>query len=870
MKVFLLFISTAAVLLHAPQAAWGQAAPPLGAAASFALFTAVGEIKNAGPTIVNGNIGTNAGAFTGFPPGVVNNGSIYVATTYSTQAATDVQTAYQYFSDHIPCATPLAIYGGTPAVTLIPGSYCVSGATTLAGTLILDAGGVANAKFYLRVIGGALTTAANSTVVLAGGATADNVYWQISGGAVNLGQNSTMQGTLLVDGAISMDEGTTLVGRGLSRAGAILPTSTPTFISTFSLPVPTSTSWLGTALGGLNTDWYTAANWSNGVPTSVLEAIVPTGTTPYPVIASGSAAAKSLTIGSTASLTQAGGALDVKNAIDNSGTISATGGTVTLTGATAQAIGGSGRTQLWSLTIANGVGATQTGTLSIHGVLALTSGGLNTNGQPLTLLSDAAGTALVVNTNGSVTGPATMQRAIDPTFNAGVGYHHYSSPMVSTTLGDLTTTPGFSPIFNTAYNTAAMPKATTPFPNVFAYDQARVTTSGNPGSQDFDLGFFVPADANTTMTPLVGYDLNIAASSTVDLMGTLNNGPVAISNLNRGTQTQSGWQLLGNPYPSPIDFSQTVGIASTNMDNAVYVYQSTGQYVGQYRSYVNGMGGSPQVAAMQGFFMRATTPNQMASLALTNDSRVTTFATTPSFNRTAADTRPQVRLRLQGSTPLIDEAYVYFEKGATADFDSRFDAYKLPNSSGLSVGSLITSNELSVNGLPPITGSTTVSLNVQVPAVGTYALNALDLLNFDASTQVYLLDNQTGARIDLSKQPLYSFTASATALPGRFVLLFGPNTPLAATPSALAQQVQLFPNPAHGSFTLVVPAELGHGSVSATLYNHLGQVVTKQTLPLTAAGATAQFDVSYLTAGVYTLQLKTGENQVVKRVVVTN
>lgn len=202
MKIFLLFVSTAAVLLHAPQAAWGQAPPPLGAAASFALFTAVGEVKNAGPTIVNGDIGTNAGAFSGFPPGVINNGNIYVANTYATQAATAVEYAYSYFSSNIPCATPLAIYGGTPAVTLSPGSYCVTGATTLAGTLILDAGGVANAKFYLRVIGGALTTAANSTVVLAGGATANNVYWQISGGVANLGQNSTMQGTLLVDGAI--------------------------------------------------------------------------------------------------------------------------------------------------------------------------------------------------------------------------------------------------------------------------------------------------------------------------------------------------------------------------------------------------------------------------------------------------------------------------------------------------------------------------------------------------------------------------------------------------------------------------------------------------------------------------------------------
>ncbi len=542
-------------------------------------------------------------------------------------------------------------------------------------------------------------------------------------------------------------------------------------------------------------------------------------------------------------------------------------------GSEAQTTGAGLPSMVRNLTVNNAAGLTvNNGGVGVTQVLALTNGNLTTStSQMLTLLSTPKnGTALVVNTAGSVTGPATMQRAIDPTFNAGAGYRHYSSPMVSTTLGDLTTTAGFSPIFNTAYNTAAMPKATTPFPNVFGYDQSRVTTSGSAGSQDFDLGFFVPASAGTTMTPLVGYDLNIAASSTADLMGTLNTGPVSIGNLARGTQTQSGWQLLGNPYPAPLDFSQTAGITLTNMFNAVYVYQSSGQYVGSYRSYVNGIGGSPQVAAMQGFFMRVATPGTPGSVALTDAARVTTFATTPSFNRTTADNRPQVRLRLQGSTPLIDEAYVYFEKGATADFDSYFDAYKLPNSSGLSVGSLITANELSVNGLAPLTGTTTVPLNVQVPATGTYSLNALDLLNFDASTQVYLLDNQTGARIDLSKQPLYSFTASTTALPGRFVLSFGPATPLAATPAALAQQVQLFPNPAHGSFTLVVPADLGHGSVSATLFNQLGQVVTKQTLPMTAAGATAQFDVSYLTAGVYTLQLKSGDNQVVKRVVVAN
>ena len=43
-----------------------------------------------------------------------------------------------------------------------------------------------------------------------------------------------------------------------------------------------------------------------------------------------------------------------------------------------------------------------------------------------------------------------------------------------------------------------------------------------------------------------------------------------------------------------------------------------------------------------------------------------------------------------------------------------------------------------------------------------------------------------------------------------------------------------------------------------------------QTIAMTAAGATAQFDVSTLALGIYTLQLKSGDNQVTKRLVVAN
>jgi hypothetical protein len=309
-------------------------------------------------------------------------------------------------------------------------------------------------------------------------------------------------------------------------------------------------------------------------------------------------------------------------------------------GTDAQVSGNGLPSRVRSLTVNNSAGLTlNNGGVGVAQLLTLTNGDLaSSTPQLVTLLSTPTnGTALVVNTGGAVTGLATMQRAIDPAFNGGAGYRHYSSPVLSTMLSDLASnTPSFNPVFNQAYNTAPNPSTVTPFPNVYAYDQSRVTMAANT-STAFDMGFVVP-QASDVMTVLGGYTVNIPASAVVDLSGNLTTGTVTRGGLARGTQPQSGWQLLGNPYPSPIDFSQTTGISRTNLDDAVYVYQSTGQYVGQYRSYVNGVAsgtnGSSQVAAMQGFFMRVTTPGTSnGSLTLTNAARVTTFSTTPTRAR---------------------------------------------------------------------------------------------------------------------------------------------------------------------------------------------------------------------------------------------
>ena len=215
MKISLQFALIAVMLFLMSPLSFGQA-PNLGSTAKFAVFTASGSFDNVGATTVKGDIGTHAGAFSGFPPGIVI-GQIHIADGVSAQAAADVGIAYGSISP-LACGQVLGVGLGN-AQTLTPNVYCTGAASTLNGDLTLDGQGNPNAVFIFK-IGGALATGTFSSVTLINGASFCNVYWQVNG-AVSLGTSSVFAGTLLVNGAISLANGASLFGRALSTAGAI-------------------------------------------------------------------------------------------------------------------------------------------------------------------------------------------------------------------------------------------------------------------------------------------------------------------------------------------------------------------------------------------------------------------------------------------------------------------------------------------------------------------------------------------------------------------------------------------------------------------------------------------------------------------------
>ncbi|PJJ52913.1 T9SS type A sorting domain-containing protein [Hymenobacter chitinivorans] len=533
-------------------------------------------------------------------------------------------------------------------------------------------------------------------------------------------------------------------------------------------------------------------------------------------------------------------------------------------GSGAQVTGSGLPTQVRDLTVNKTSGAlTLSGPLSVAQVLRLSQGDLLTNGQALTLLSGPAGTALIDNTGGVVTGPGTMQRYISPTRNGQSGYRHYASPVTGNTLADLATAT-YSPVVNADYNTVG--NTVTPFPTVFRYDESRVPATGS--ADDFTQGYASPASLAESMNDnLRGFTVQIPATELVDFTGSFRSGTHTATGLTYGAGAQAGWHLLGNPFPSPINWATLTSANLVNMGQAVYVFQSTGPYEGTYRSYSNGVGASPLIAAGQAFFVRVAAPGQTGSLTLGTANRVTSFDAEPTFNRPTTDTRPQLQLTLNGAGAGSDEAYVYFQEGATVVADASYDAYKLRNTSGASLFTTAGAQELSINGLPPFTSEVVVPLRVEGAAAGSFTLTASQLLNFPATTQVLLQDAQTGTLTDLRQGAGYSFSLPTASAGSRFSLRFRPGT-VTSTQSAQAAQVAVYPNPAHTSFTLVMPA-VGAGQIlQATLVNSLGQQVQQWQLPQGAAGIRTELNIGKLAAGVYSLQLQTAGFRVAKRVVV--
>lgn len=517
----------------------------------------------------------------------------------------------------------------------------------------------------------------------------------------------------------------------------------------------------------------------------------------------------------------------------NNGSFAHKGGTVVFAG-TAQSISGATATTFRDLLVASGSSTTINAAGQSVARTLKSNGVLNAGGY-LTLLSTDSQTALIDGSgSGEVLGTVTMQRYLPSAF----GYKYFSAPFQDATVG------GFA---NELDLLAA-------FPVLYRFDEDRT-----------DDGWVSYTTASAPLTPMQGYAANFGASPlprTANLSGVVNNGTVSLGNLfNHNKAFTKGFQLVGNPYPSPIDWNAASGWTRTNIDNAIYYFDAgnTDQYLGTYSSYINGISSNGIagniIPAMQGFFVHVSDGvyPTTGSLSVNNNARINNL--NPVFHRTSGEDHPLLRLRagLEGQAS-ADPLVVYLEDQASAGFDRAFDALKLMNTDG-QVPSLYAlsadANRLSIDAVPYQADSLQIiPLGVSIGQSGWIHFTATEIERMPAGIQLYLYDAQTGSSQELQANPMYRAHVEKGKQENRFYLALG----RAGQDPALLKGNSFSAFGARGKLFVDLNAVSGgHGELQVT--NALGQVVLRR--PLDGYGR-HELDAGW-SSGVYIVSLQSAQ-----------
>ena len=284
-----------------------------------------------------------------------------------------------------------------------------------------------------------------------------------------------------------------------------------------------------------------------------------------------------------------------------------------------------------------------------------------------------------------------------------------------------------------------------------------------------------------------GYAANFGSSDPpllFDVTGVVNNGSLSTTLFNHNNIYSQGFNLVGNPYPSPIDWDAPSGWTRINIDNALYYFEasSTDEYGGNYVTYIDGVSSNGLatnlIPSMQGFFVHVSdgTWPVTGTIAVNNNVRITDL-TQP---LTKSDINSQSLLRLTAEfsddTLSVDPVVVYFDEKATDKFDGQLDALKLMNTD-LMVTNLYTIGpdgvKLSISSLPVISDTLyKVPLGLKIYRDGDVVFKLGSLEGDLADMDIFISDIVANLNQELLPDKNYKVNLKEGQFDNRFFLNF--------------------------------------------------------------------------------------------------
>ncbi|MFD1016029.1 T9SS type A sorting domain-containing protein [Winogradskyella rapida] len=349
-------------------------------------------------------------------------------------------------------------------------------------------------------------------------------------------------------------------------------------------------------------------------------------------------------------------------------------------------------------------------------------------------------------------------------------------------------------------------------------------------------------------------------SPVVDVLATLSNG---------GDATYGLWNLIGNPYPSYLDFDEFWSVNSGQLNGGSGAYQAVYGYAGYADSsdnwtvWNNLTGAGNKIAPGQGFFVKTTASE--GTVTFTPAMRTTGNSDDFIAGRTATPNFVLSELFLSRESSQYSTK-IYFVDNQTRGLDPGYDAAAFTGSSSPIYTHLVENNEnikFAIQALPYNDFNEIIvplGVNAEAGTQLTIGMNP-ETVSIPETVTVYLEDNLTNTWTLLNNSD-YIFTPSdALNGTGRFYVHFSATT--LSTDDALVNGLHIYSNQA--SKTVVVKGQL-LADTTAVLYDMQGRSVFQQVL--TSSNTTQTLNVSSLKAGVYIVALKNPTQNKTQKIII--
>ncbi len=377
------------------------------------------------------------------------------------------------------------------------------------------------------------------------------------------------------------------------------------------------------------------------------------------------------------------------------------------------------------------------GSLSVSEAISIETGATLVTGGNLTIESEGL---LVhgVNTpngGGTVSGDVTLIRAGNA---SSTFYNTWSSPITTGDISDLGS-------------------------DNWQFDPTMATPSVSDGWQT----------TSGDMTVGRGYMSN--GAGTVSFTGTPNNGQVNIG----VSDENGGYNLIGNPYPSSIEYDQFINDANNSalLNATIYFWDDDGSGGSDYENsdysqynaagHVNGTGNGKEsdgsIGSFQGFFVKATSSGTVKfKNSMRNSSNNDLFFKEQPIQR--------LRISIESTKALRNETLLAFTNDATDGYDRLYDGHKLKGNPEISFYSILEDEEFGIQALPEIDKEASIPIGMDGSGSGSFIMKIAGTENFDNDIAILVEDKLSGKIQNLRLQPEFPFEKVGGASNDRFII----------------------------------------------------------------------------------------------------